>query len=89
MERIETDKNGRPKFTPRLASYLSNELACHYRADYYKKFEVQVPTDRDQIYHDLFDSAYAMENVVAKKIHTLQRKLVKKLDIDHIENISA
>lgn len=36
-ERVEADSKGRVRFGSRLASYLSNELASHYRMKIYKK----------------------------------------------------
>lgn len=82
MERADLDKSGRPRFSPRLAAYLANELSCHYRLGYYDKVSSEVPSERNKLYHDLFDSVYTMEDLLVKKLDTLRRHMSKGIHRD-------
>ena len=82
VERADIDKSGKPRLSARLAAYLANELSCHYRLGYYEKMSSEVPSERNKLYHDLFDSVYTMEDLLVKKLDTLRKHIAKGVDLD-------
>eukprot|EP00041_Stephanoeca_diplocostata_P025127 m.651465 g.651465 ORF g.651465 m.651465 type:complete len:658 (+) comp22676_c0_seq11:137-2110(+) len=78
QERMHRDSKGRLRFNARVAAYLANELACHYRMKFYEKFDQAVPHERERLYHELCDSVNSVESVLNTKIATLERKIRSK-----------
>ena len=75
MDRVEHDAKGRLKFGPRVSAYLANELAVHYRMDFYDKHNTMVPDDRLNLYGELCDSVNQVESSLTRKIGTLERNM--------------
>jgi hypothetical protein len=73
--RVDKDGKGRLKFGPRVSAYLANELACHYRMNFYDKHRTAVPDDRLSLYGELCDSVNKVEDSLTRKIGTLERRM--------------
>ena len=75
MDRVEKNNKGRLKFGPRVSAYLANELAVHYRMNFYDKHGTAVPDDRLNMYSDLCDSVNKVESSLTRKIGTLEKNM--------------
>jgi hypothetical protein len=69
-ERLSLDRRSSVNVSlgPRLASYLSNELAQYYRQDFYDKFHLPVPQERSKLYEELLDSSTVLEKRLFSKL---------------------
>jgi hypothetical protein len=72
VSRIKSRK-GRPKFTDRLAGYLSTLIATAYKDRFY--LEHGKHPDRNEIYKDLLSDTTRLEAALRRRMPALQRSL--------------
>lgn len=72
-ERSELDSKGRPKFGPRLAAYLSLELAQYYQIEYFRKNPHEDTLNKQELFNRVVATANSVEKTLNSRMKTLQK----------------
>lgn len=79
--RLDRTRAGEVRMGARMAAYMSNELARHYRRDYYEQLRQALPEDRDKLYEDLLDSVNDLEEALHGKLAAANKDKSRPTDI--------
>ncbi|HXT16620.1 MAG TPA: ATP-binding protein [Gemmatimonadaceae bacterium] len=87
-ERMALTRQGRPRFTDRLAAYLAATVAIHYKDQFYARYGRQ-PDRRDQLFDEMVAFSCRLESALRPHFPLLQRELGGSLDESDVELIAT